>query len=63
MIVWRAADAGPCEQYCFAEAAAATTASELYFWYLPEGTGLPSGTQTSCGPCTQDLMAIYASYA
>ncbi len=50
-------------QYCFAQAAAASTASELYFWYLPEGTGLPSGTQTSCDSCTGDLMQIYANYA
>lgn len=50
-------------QYCFAEAAAETTASELYFWYLPEGTALPSGTQTSCDSCTQDLLAVYATYA
>lgn len=51
------------DQYCFAEAAAQSTASELYFWYLPEGTGLPSGTVTSCESCTQDLMDIYADYA
>lgn len=50
-------------QYCFAQAAAASTASELYFWYLPEGTGLPSGTQTSCDSCNQDLMDIFATYA
>lgn len=50
-------------QYCFAEAAAQTTASEVYFYYLPTGTSLPSGTTTTCGPCTQGLMSILASYA
>ncbi|KAM0746808.1 hypothetical protein T439DRAFT_109782 [Meredithblackwellia eburnea MCA 4105] len=50
-------------QYCFAEAAAQSTASELYYYYLPTGTSLPSGTKTTCGSCTQDLMSLYAIYA
>ncbi|BGP55461.1 hypothetical protein JCM8202v2_003065 [Rhodotorula sphaerocarpa] len=47
-------------QYCFATAAAESDPSNLYFYYLPEGTTLPSGTSPDCNSCTQDLMAIYA---
>ncbi|KAK4703428.1 hypothetical protein P7C70_g2793, partial [Phenoliferia sp. Uapishka_3] len=40
-------------EYCFAAAAAEKPASELYFYYLPTGTSLPSGTAATCGGCTQ----------
>ncbi|KAM0787730.1 hypothetical protein ACM66B_003788 [Microbotryomycetes sp. NB124-2] len=50
-------------RYCFAEACAAATPDQLYFYYLPEGTSLPSGTSTECDSCTQGLMNIYARYA
>ncbi|SGY48510.1 BQ5605_C001g00657 [Microbotryum silenes-dioicae] len=50
-------------QYCFAEANVATDPSAQYYYYLPEGTFLPSGTVPECGSCTQGLMNIYAQYA
>ncbi|GAA5989537.1 hypothetical protein JCM10908_000521 [Rhodotorula pacifica] len=49
--------------YCFADAAAKEDPSDLYFYYLPEGTTLPSGTSPDCDSCSQGLMSIYASYA
>ncbi|SCV74266.1 BQ2448_6698 [Microbotryum intermedium] len=50
-------------QYCFAEANVATDPSALYYYYLPEGTTLPSGTVPECGSCTQGLMDTYDQYA
>ncbi|KAL8283322.1 hypothetical protein RQP46_005732 [Phenoliferia psychrophenolica] len=50
-------------QYCFAEATAQASPSEQYFYFLPTGISLPSGTITTCGGCTQNLMATFATYA
>ncbi|KAK4046191.1 hypothetical protein OIV83_006266 [Microbotryomycetes sp. JL201] len=50
-------------RYCFAEACASATPDLLYFYYLAEGTSLPSGTSTDCDSCTQGLMNIYSRYA
>ncbi|GAA5972521.1 hypothetical protein JCM8115_003150 [Rhodotorula mucilaginosa] len=49
--------------YCFADAATKEDPSDLYLYYLAEGTTLPSGTSPECDSCTQGLMSIYASYA
>ncbi|KWU43078.1 hypothetical protein RHOSPDRAFT_35337 [Rhodotorula sp. JG-1b] len=49
--------------YCFADAATKEDPSDLYLYYLPEGTTLPSGTSPECDSCTESLMSIYASYA
>ncbi|GAA5944551.1 hypothetical protein JCM1841_001032 [Sporobolomyces salmonicolor] len=49
--------------YCFADASAQSDPSELYFYYLPEGTNLPSGTTTDCNGCMGGLLSIYARYA
>ncbi|GAA5874160.1 hypothetical protein JCM3774_006754 [Rhodotorula dairenensis] len=49
--------------YCFADAATKADPSDLYLYYLPEGTTLPSGSSPECDQCTQGLMSIYASYA
>ncbi|GAA5868819.1 hypothetical protein JCM1840_005129 [Sporobolomyces johnsonii] len=49
--------------YCFADASAQSDPSELYFYYLPEGTNLPSGTTTDCNGCMGGLFSIYARYA
>ncbi|GAA6002419.1 hypothetical protein JCM10207_001110 [Rhodosporidiobolus poonsookiae] len=51
------------ERYCFAEAAANKEPDDLYLYYAPEGTSLPSGTTPDCGSCTSDLFATYARYA
>ncbi|GAA6061246.1 hypothetical protein JCM10212_002705 [Sporobolomyces blumeae] len=50
-------------RYCLADASAAENPSALYFYYLPEGTNLPSGTSPDCGYCTKNLLSIYARYA
>ncbi|GAA6049018.1 hypothetical protein NBRC10513_003203 [Rhodotorula toruloides] len=50
-------------RYCFAEASAKTNPSDLYYYYLPEGTSLPSGATPDCDACTQNLLTIYARYA
>ncbi|GAA6048279.1 hypothetical protein JCM3770_006517 [Rhodotorula araucariae] len=50
-------------QYCFAEASAKADPSDLYYYYLPEGTTLPSGSTPTCDFCTQNLLGIYARYA
>ncbi len=46
--------------YCFAEAAAAISPTDLYFWELPYGTGPPAGSVPTCSECVKDVMAIYA---
>ncbi|GJN89247.1 hypothetical protein Rhopal_002226-T1 [Rhodotorula paludigena] len=51
------------DAYCFADASANPDPSNLYFYYLPEGTTLPSGTTPDCDACTQNLLRIYARYA
>ncbi|GAA5845950.1 hypothetical protein JCM9279_004733 [Rhodotorula babjevae] len=50
-------------RYCFAEASAKKDPSDLYFYYLAEGTSLPSGTTPTCDFCTQNLLGIFSRYA
>ncbi|ORY92654.1 hypothetical protein BCR35DRAFT_298134 [Leucosporidium creatinivorum] len=50
-------------QYCFAQASAESEPDDLYFYYLPEGTSLPSGTTSGCDDCTKGLLQIYSNYA
>ncbi|GAA5916413.1 hypothetical protein JCM8208_000910 [Rhodotorula glutinis] len=49
-------------RYCFAEASAKKDPSDLYFYYLAEGTSLPSGTTPTCDFCTQNLLGIFSRY-
>ncbi|GAA96038.1 uncharacterized protein L969DRAFT_90271 [Mixia osmundae IAM 14324] len=50
--------------YCFAEAASNdTSVTDLYWYQLPLGTTLPSGTQASCDACLVKTMSIYSDYA
>lgn len=51
---------GPSQQYCFEQAVAGTEPFDMYFFYLPEGISLPSGTKPTCDACTNALMDIYA---
>jgi hypothetical protein len=57
------ADPSTSPQYCFAQASAQSDPDELYFYYLPEGTSLPSGTTSDCNDCTKGLLQIYSNYA
>jgi hypothetical protein len=50
-------------QYCLAEACAAPNPDELYFYYLPAGTSLPSGTQPSCSSCPSQLLKLFSTFA
>ncbi|GAA5943919.1 hypothetical protein JCM3775_002278 [Rhodotorula graminis] len=50
-------------RYCFAEASAKKDPSDLYYYYLAEGTSLPSGTTPTCDFCTQNLLGIFSRYA
>ncbi|GAA5840297.1 hypothetical protein JCM3766R1_001450 [Sporobolomyces carnicolor] len=49
--------------YCFADASANAEPDALYFYYLAEGTSLPSGTVATCDYCLQTLMGTYSRYA
>ncbi|GAA6022252.1 hypothetical protein JCM11491_001682 [Sporobolomyces phaffii] len=49
--------------YCFVDASANPDPDSLYFYYLAEGTSLPSGTVASCDYCLQNLLASYSRYA
>lgn len=51
------------QQYCLAEACASPDPDELYFYYLPTGSSLPSGTQPACSTCPNQLLTLYSSYA
>ncbi|GAA5943483.1 uncharacterized protein JCM15063_006486 [Sporobolomyces koalae] len=50
-------------QYCFVDASANPDPDSLYFYYLPEGSNLPSGTIASCDFCLEHLLGSYARYA
>ncbi|GAA5878461.1 hypothetical protein JCM16303_002090 [Sporobolomyces ruberrimus] len=50
-------------KYCFADASANSDPDSLYFYYLAEGTSLPSGTVASCDYCLQNLLGTYSRYA
>jgi hypothetical protein len=45
--------------YCFLEAVANSTPSDLYFYQLPYGNLLPNGTVPSCSSCIQNVLSIY----
>ncbi|KZT37439.1 hypothetical protein SISSUDRAFT_1062793 [Sistotremastrum suecicum HHB10207 ss-3] len=47
--------------YCFAEAVAASSPSDFYFYELPYGNPLPKNTVPSCSSCIKSVLAIYAS--
>lgn len=51
------------KEYCFTKAAQAETASDLYLYYVPGGTSLPSGTRPSCDACSKAVMGVYSEYA
>jgi len=46
--------------YCFEDAIASQTPDDLYYYYLPLGTSLPSGTHPSCNECTKSIVKLYA---
>jgi hypothetical protein len=48
------------QSYCFVEAAADESPIDLYFWELPNGHSIPSGSIPSCSDCIRDVMSIYA---
>ncbi|KAA1079100.1 hypothetical protein PGT21_030546 [Puccinia graminis f. sp. tritici] len=50
----------PSTRYCFVNAMSSQNPDDLYYYYLPLGTSLPSGTQPSCNECTKSLMKLYA---
>lgn len=45
--------------YCFVEAVANPSPSDLYFYQLPYGNLLPNGTIPSCSPCIKTVLGIY----
>lgn len=51
---------GSSQMYCFEQAVASSDPDDLFFYYLPEGISLPSGTKPTCDACTDALMDIYA---
>lgn len=46
--------------YCYVEAVRNTNPSDLYFYQLPLGIGLPPNTTPSCSACTKSVMQLYA---
>ncbi|PLW10584.1 hypothetical protein PCANC_19710 [Puccinia coronata f. sp. avenae] len=48
------------DKYCFENAMSSQTPDDLYYYYLPLGTSLPSGTQPICNECTRFIMRLYA---
>ncbi|OAV98670.1 hypothetical protein PTTG_07692 [Puccinia triticina 1-1 BBBD Race 1] len=55
-----AESAQPSVRYCFVNAMSSPTPDDLYYYYLPLGTNLPSGTHPSCNDCTKSIMKLYA---
>lgn len=54
----------PRGQYCFAAAAANSTAYQNnYVYYLPLGTQLSGGAQPACTQCLHDTMSVFAQAA
>ncbi|KAG8958326.1 hypothetical protein FRC03_009220 [Tulasnella sp. 419] len=49
--------------YCFADAVAASSPADFYYYALPLGTPIPGKTQPSCSTCIQSLLSIYATQA
>lgn len=47
-------------KYCFEKAASSLTPDNLYYYYLPLGTNLPSGTRPSCDHCMKSIMKLYS---
>lgn len=48
------------DAYCYVEAVHNSNPSDLYFYNLPLGTGLPATATPSCSACTKSVMALYA---
>jgi hypothetical protein len=47
--------------YCYVQAAAQPTASDLYFYQVLFGLQIPNNTKPSCSSCTKSLMNLYLS--
>lgn len=47
--------------YCYVEAVRNSNPSDLYFYQLPLGIGLPTNTVPSCSSCTKSIMQLYAT--
>jgi hypothetical protein len=46
--------------YCYIEAANNSNPSDLYFYQLPLGIGVPSKATPTCSACTKAMLALYA---
>ena len=47
--------------YCYTQAAAQQDPSDLYFYQIQFGLGIPNNTKPSCSSCTKSLMSLYVS--
>jgi len=45
--------------YCYVNAVFNTSPSDLYFYQLPYGIGLPNNTTPSCSSCLKVMMGLY----
>jgi hypothetical protein len=46
--------------FCYLNAVRNPDPTELYFYQLPLGIGLPSTANPMCSPCTSSVLSIYA---
>ena len=47
--------------YCYTQAAASSSPSDLYFYQIQYGISIPNDTKPSCSSCTKSLMNLYVS--
>jgi hypothetical protein len=47
--------------YCFLNAVRNTDPTDLYFYDLPLGIGLPQNVNPLCSPCSGSVMSLYAT--
>ena len=47
--------------YCYVQAAAQPSASDIYFYQVTFGLQIPNNTEPSCSSCTKSLMNLYLS--
>lgn len=47
--------------YCYVQAAAQPSASDIYFYQVLFGLQIPNNTKPSCTSCTKSLMNLYVS--
>jgi hypothetical protein len=47
--------------YCYVEAVFNQMPSDLFFYQLPLGIGLPNSTRLTCSACPKSLMSLYAA--